>query len=268
MITEFTPLDRLRQQRPLIHCIANQVTAGDCANVVLAAGGSPIMAIAPEEMADLNAASRALVINTGTPEAEKFRVCLQWGQTAAAAGLPIVLDPVGVGASRWRFQSVQAMLHMFTPHILRVNWGEALALVQRTGGEQGVDSSGAASLEDRLAVARALALHRRTVVLLSGPEDIVTDGETAWCVSGGSDLMGRITGTGCMLSCLCGAFAAVADSPLQAALLASAFWKVCARRAEEAAAGRGTGSFRVALMDAASLLTADQLAAEAQLRQL
>ena len=265
---DFPCLDALRQQRPLIHCLANQVTANDCANLALAVGASPIMAIAPEEIAEITAASRATVLNTGTPDGEKFRVSMRWGQAAAAAGQPIVLDPVGIGASRWRLQSVQALLHMFTPTILRVNLGEALALLQRLSGEQGVDSLTALTLEERAEAAKALARHRRTTVLLSGPVDVVSDGDACWTVSGGSDCAPAITGTGCMLSVLCGAFAAVETRPAQAALLASSFWKLCQQRAEQVAGGRGPGSFHTALFDAAGTLTASDLAAEAQIQLL
>ena len=265
---DFSRLDQVRAQRPLIHCVSNIVTANDCANLVLAAGASPIMAQCAEEMAAITAASRATVLNTGTPDDEKFRVCLLCGQEAAALGQPVVLDPVGVGASRWRLQSIQALLHIFTPAILRVNLGEAQALTQRDSREQGVDTPVPGSGRECREIAAALARHRRTVVLLSGPEDLVTDGETLWRVSGGSGLMAYVTGTGCMLSALCGVFAAVEPDALRAAVLASSFWKVCSQRAEQAAGGRGPGSFRSALMDAAWSLTARDLADEAQAEQL
>ncbi|WP_417044214.1 hydroxyethylthiazole kinase [Dysosmobacter sp.] len=265
---DFNRLDEVRQRRPLIHCVSNIVTANDCANLALAVGASPMMAQAPQEMGDITAASDATVLNTGTPDEIKFEVCAQCGKAATAAQTPVVLDPVGVGASPWRLRRVQELLHLFTPAILRVNLGEALALSAAGGREQGVDSPAPASRAERLSAARALALHRRTAVLLSGPEDIVTDGQAAWCLPGGSDLMSSVTGTGCMLSVLCGVFAAVEPEPVKAAMLASAFWKTCSRRAEEAAAGKGPGTFRTALMDAAANLTAGDFAALAQIQRL
>ena len=265
---DFTPLDLLKARHPLIHCVANQVTANDCANVALAMGASPIMAIAPEEMAEITAASAATVLNTGTPDGEKFRRCMGWGQAAAAAGQPVILDPVGIGGSRWRLQSIQALLHLFTPTILRVNMGEALALLQKAGAERGVDSTAAFTTQERTDAAKALARLRRTTVLLSGPVDIVTDGETVYQIAGGSDCAAAVTGTGCMLSVLCGAFAAVEPEAVKAAALASTFWKVCSQRAETAAGGRGPGSYHVALLDAAGTLTAPELAQEAQITVL
>ncbi|MDO4315370.1 MAG: hydroxyethylthiazole kinase [Oscillospiraceae bacterium] len=265
---DFTRLDAVKQRRPLVHCVSNIVTATDCANLALAVGASPMMAQAPQEMADITAVSDATVLNTGTPDGEKFQVCLLCGREAARLGRPVVLDPVGVGASPWRLERTLELLHLFTPTILRVNLGEAQALSQSDSREQGVDSPVPADRAEQLETAMRLAERRRTVVLLSGPEDIVTDGRAAWCVSGGSGWMSRVTGTGCMLSVLCGVFAAVEPDPVSAAVLASAFWKTCSRQAERTAGDRGPGSFHTALLDAAGTLTAEELAAGAETEKL
>ena len=262
---DFARLAAIGRARPLIHCVSNIVTANDCANLALAVGASPMMAQAPEEMAEITAVSAASVLNTGTPSAEKFQSCLICCTEAEKRGTPVVLDPVGVGASAWRLRWAGELLAASAPAILRVNLGEARALLQLDSREQGVDSPAASSREERLEIAVRLAQRRRTTVLLSGPEDIAADGSAAWCVTGGSDLMSKVTGTGCMLSVLCGVFAAVEPDRLSAAVLASAFWKVCSRRAETS---EGSGSFRVALMDAASLLTAADFAAQAQIELL
>ena len=262
---DFTQLEEIRRRRPLIHCVSNIVTANDCANLALAVGASPMMAQAPEEMEAISSISDATVLNTGTPDAEKFRSCRI---CAASARHPVVLDPVGVGASPWRLAQVRALLEDFTPAILRVNLGEAQALLDGGGREQGVDSPLPASRAERRDFAMALARRRSTAVLLTGPEDLITDGQRVWCVTGGSGLMALVTGTGCMLSVLCGVFAAVEPDAALAAALASAFWKVCARRAERLAAGRGSGSFRTALLDAANTLTAPDAAREAEIARL
>lgn len=265
---DFTRLDGVRARRPLIHCVSNLVSANDCANVVLAAGAGPIMAHAPEEMADITAASDATVLNTGTPDEGRFQTCLLCGLEAARRNQPLVLDPVGVGASPWRLERVRALLERFPVSILRVNLGEALALLGRNGGEQGVDSPGAASPEVRCAAARALAQRYHAAVLLTGPEDVAADGKRLRRISGGSPRMTAVTGTGCMLSALCGVFAAVEPDPLDAAALAAAFWKTCARRAEVQSGGRGPGSFHAALLDAAGTLTSAELGAEADIEAL
>ena len=259
---DFVQLEAVRHRRPLIHCVSNIVTANDCANLALAVGASPMMAQAPEEMEAVCSIADASVLNTGTPDEEKFRACQA---VIRAAEQPVVLDPVGVGASPWRLSRIRELLEGFSPAILRVNLGEALALLGRAGREQGVDSPLSAARAARLTAAEELARKYSTAVLLSGPEDLVSDGARAWCVTGGSDAMSRVTGTGCMLSVLCGVFAAAEPNAAEAAVLASAFWKVCARRAESLAAGRGPGSFRAALLDAAGTLAPEALAREAEI---
>lgn len=265
---DFSLLEAVRLRRPLIHCISNLVSANDCANLALALGASPMMAQAPQEMEAVAAASAAAVLNTGTPEEEKFRACLLRGRAAARLGQPAVLDPVGVGASPWRLERAEALLEAFTPSLLRVNLGEAQALLRLESQEQGVDSPGTVRFARQAELARRLARERGTIVLLSGPEDAVSDGERLWRVSGGSALMTRVTGTGCMLSVLCGVFAAVEPDILAAAVAAAAFWKVCSRRAEALAEGRGPGSFRTALLDAAGTLTPEDCARDAQAERL
>ena len=131
---DFTRLDKVRRQRPLIHCVSNIVTANDCANLALAVGASPMMAQAPEEMEVISAVSDATVLNTGTPDAEKFRACRI---CAVSARHPVVLDPVGVGASPWRLGQVRALLDLFTPSILRVNLGKPGPCWGRMGRNRG-----------------------------------------------------------------------------------------------------------------------------------
>ncbi len=262
---DFSLPEAVRRRRPLVHCVSNLVSAGDCANLALALGASPIMAQAPEEMEAIAAVSDAAVLNTGTPDREKFRACLLRGQAAQRLGQPVILDPVGVGASPWRLERMEALLERFTPALLRVNLGEAQALLRLESQERGVDSP-AGTLARRAELARRLARERGTAVLLTGPEDMASDGEALWTVSGGSARMTEITGAGCMLSVLCGVFAAVAPDILTAAVTAAAFWKACALRAEERA--EGPGSFRAALLDAAGTPGAADGAAGVQVERI
>ena len=227
------PLAAIRAQHPLLHCISNIVSANDCANLALAIGASPIMAQAPQEMADIAALAGAVVLNTGTPDEAKFAAARTAGATANRRSIPVVLDPVGVGASPWRLANIQSLLQQVHPAIVRVNAGEAAALAQKLG----------------------------CVVLLSGTEDLIADGQQLCTVRGGSDRMRTVTGAGCMLSVLCGAFAAVQPGDaFTAAVQAARFWKACAEQAEDHAAG--AGSFRVALFDAAGNMTDEIFAGE------
>ena len=134
------PLAAIRAQHPLLHCISNIVSANDCANLALAIGASPIMAQAPQEMADIAALAGAVVLNTGTPDEAKFTAARTAGATANRRSIPVVLDPVGVGASPWRLANIQNLLQQVQPAIVRVNAGEAAALLGLGGSEHGVDS--------------------------------------------------------------------------------------------------------------------------------
>lgn len=246
-------LRRIRKEKPLVHCISNIVTANDCANLLLAVGASPMMAQCEREMADIAAISSAAVLNLGTPGAGRFELCATRGELAQKCGHPSILDPVGAGASGWRLAGIRAALERFTPTIVRVNLSEARALLGRTGDERGVDSAATGSDGERAACADALAQKLRATVLLSGETDIIADGTHIARVSGGSAMTAMVTGSGCMLSALCGAFAAVEPDAFQAACMAAGFWKSCATSAEREA--RGPGSFHIALIDAAYALS-------------
>ena len=169
------PLAAIRAQHPLLHCISNIVSANDCANLALAIGASPIMAQAPQEMADIAALASAVVLNTGTPDEAKFTAARTAGATANRRSIPVVLDPVGVGASPWRLANIQSLLQQVQPAIVRVNAGEAAALLGLGGSEHGVDSLTAPKAPAGLAA--ALAQKLGCVVLLSGTEDLIADGQ-------------------------------------------------------------------------------------------
>lgn len=248
----FRLVSDLRWKKPLIHCISNTVTANDCANLLLSVGASPIMAQAADEMDEITARADALVLNTGTPDRDKFDACRIAGLRANACKVPVVLDPVGVGASRWRLENISSLLAEVKPSIIRANLGEAMALLGGDMHGHGVDSEyggGAAR-----SIARALAEKYSCVVLLTGTEDIVADALHDVSVTGGSALMKQVTGAGCMLSCLCGAMLSVSE-PFEAAETASRLWKQIAENAEKNSAG--LGSFRTALFDIASRIGLD-----------
>lgn len=252
-------VDKLRKARPVIHEITNYVTAESCADAALAAGASPVMADEPEEVVQITAGADALVLNLGTLSFNKQIAMERAAQAAKTKGIPVVLDPVGVGASPWRLANIQSLLQQVQPAIVRVNAGEAAALLGLGGSEHGVDSLTAPKAPAGLAA--ALAQKLGCVVLLSGTEDLIADGQQLCTVRGGSDRMRTVTGAGCMLSVLCGAFAAVQPGDaFTAAVQAARFWKACAEQAEDHAAG--AGSFRVALFDAAGNMTDEVFAGE------
>ena len=224
----------VRQASPMVHAVSNVVTANDCANLLLAVGARPIMAQAPAEAAEITAACRAA------------------GQEANRLGHPVVLDPVGVGASAYRRRETQALLGAVHPQIVRANAGEVRALLQTDTQNWGVDSPLHIREQER-ALARELARRLGCVVLLTGEVDLVTDGERSETISGGTSHARQITGMGCMLSVLCGALAVV-EEPFEAAVAAAKSWKACAERAEARSNGAGLGCLHAALFDEASLL--------------
>ena len=161
----------VREKRPLVHCISNIVTANDCANILYAAGASPMMAEAPEEMLEITALADAAVLNLGTPSRAKYAAAKACLEESNRLGKPVVLDPVGVGASSWRLSFAAMLIAAGRPDIVRVNLAEAEALLGRGRSEQGVDSPAAADAAARAAAARALAERLGCAVLLTGEAD-------------------------------------------------------------------------------------------------
>lgn len=245
-------LRKMRRLSPRVHCIANAAAAPDVANVLLAAGARPILAQGPEETGEIAASCSAAVLNFGTPDGEKMRAIRLAAAGAAAAGIPSIADPVGAGASSWRREQVLGIMREIPFSAIHCNYSEALVLLGQDGGFQGVDSA-FASLGERIAAAERTASEYGCPVLLSGAEDVVSDGNRTWVIRGGAAIMSRVTGTGCMLSALAGAFCSVEQDRAAALSAAASFWKACgewAWRQTEAAEG-GPGTFRAKLTDAA-----------------
>lgn len=256
-------LKNVREVSPLVHCISNQAASNDCANIVLACGASPIMADDPEEVAEVTAISRAVSLSLGTPSPRKAEALLRAGKTANEQGIPVVFDPVGVGVSAFRRETASRFLDEVRPTILRCNCSELRTICLEEENRRGVDADTAQEdeREENITLAKAAAESLKCVVAMSGREDIITDGETVYIGHNGTPRMRSVTGTGCMLSVLAGAFVgANPDAPLEAALGAVCAMGICGQLAEKRMTGQdGTGSFRVYLMDAVSNLTPEQL---------
>lgn len=249
-------LNAVRERAPLVHNITNFVVMNISANALLALGASPIMAHAPEELDELIGIASALVLNIGTLDAGWIGSMRQAAIAALARGVPMVLDPVGAGASRLRTDTALALIEAGRPRIIRGNPSEILALAGASGTTKGVDSVyGTDAVEE---AARALAKSAGCVVVASGAIDFLTDGERDLHISGGSSLMPRVTGMGCTSTALIAAFAAVADSPLDAAVSGMGMMKVAAELGAEKAIGPGTlqGHF----LDALHRISQDDLA--------
>ena len=245
--------ERLRalveKRRPVVQCITNIVTVNDCANALLAIGGSPTMAHHPEEMADFAAVSDALVCNMGATESLDAMMA---AGMASKNGRPVVIDPVGCASSAFRRGKCLELIKAVQPSCIRGNAAEIKALATDHNTGRGVDDLEAETPD---AARSAMDLARKTgaIVVASGETDYIADGIRLYEVKGGTAWMSRVTGTGCMLSSLLGAFLAVENSALSAAACC-AMMNTCAEKALAETAGRQgcTGTFHICLMDALS----------------
>ncbi|UWQ19024.1 hydroxyethylthiazole kinase [Jannaschia sp. M317] len=247
-------LTALRDQKPLVHCITNYVAMNIAANVVLAAGASPAMVHAPEEVAQFTPICGGLTINIGTLSGSWLQSMTAAASSAAANDIPWVFDPVAHFITDYRKCAAQSLLAQ-RPTIVRGNASEILALAGEAGTGKGADSGD--SVEAAWGAAKALADQFGTVVAISGPVDYLTDGKQEAHVSGGSDLMPQVTALGCSQTALMGAYAATGPA-FDAALAAMAHFKIAGTAAAKLA--QGPGSFQMHFLDALSAAQPGDLA--------
>ena len=263
--TPGSALRDLRERRPLVHQITNYVVMNETANATLALGALPVMAHAPEEVEELASIAGALVLNIGTLSRHWVDAMLLAGKAANAAGVPIVLDPVGVGATTLRTETAKRILSEVDVAILRGNSAEVAALAGIEAEIRGVEAIGAEA--GNAAIARAAAERLGIVASVTGPVDHVADGSRALAVRNGDPLLATITGSGCMSTALTGCFAAVRrDAPLDAAAYALAALGVAGEDAARTA--KGPGTFHAGLYDALYALTPDSLDERARIGPL
>lgn len=251
----WTDLQRIRNQAPLVHNITNYVVMNSTANALLALGASPVMAHAPEEVEEMVGIAGALVINIGTLSRPWIESMLSAGRAARRKGIPIVLDPVGSGATRLRTETVLRLLEEAPPAIIRGNASEIRSLALAEKGTKGVDST--RDSVESVPAAQQLARRWRCVVSVSGPTDVIVDADSVIRVHNGDPMMTRVTGLGCTATALTGAFAAVNPSALEAAAHAMVVMGVAGEIA--ALRSTGPGSLQVNFLDALFLLGEDEL---------
>lgn len=240
-------LDRIKASAPLIHNITNFVVMNSSANILLAVGASPVMAHSSEEVEEMTAMAGALVLNIGTLQADWVAAMIRAGKAANAAGIPVILDPVGAGATRLRTEAANAIMTQCTVSVLRGNASEVLSLGAENVKTKGVDSS-LSLTEEIVPAAKEMARARSCIIAISGEADCITDGDRVYRVGNGQPIMTRVTGIGCGLSAVSGAFCAVdPESPLEATTAAFAFYGCCADLAF--GASRLPGSFYTAFLD-------------------
>jgi hydroxyethylthiazole kinase len=240
----------IRERKPLVHQITNYVVMNETANATLALGALPVMAHAPEEVSEMVSLAGALVLNIGTLSSAWVESMLKAGWAANSRGVPVVLDPVGVGATSFRTDAAKRILDQVEVAVLRGNAGEVATLVGVEAEMRGVESIGTGTEPPELArqAAKSLGL----VASVTGPVDHVSDGARTAAVSNGDPMMATITGTGCMSTAITGCFLAVAGSAFDAAVEALVAFGVAGEDAARDA--KGPGSFHVNLYDALAAL--------------
>lgn len=259
-------LEQVRKTCPLIHNITNYVTANDCANILLACGASPIMADDGEEAAEITAVCSGLNINIGTLNSRTIPSMLMAGKRANELGHPVVLDPVGAGASRLRTETAKRLLAEVQFTVIRGNISEIKTLASGSGTTKGVDADMAdrvteENLNDVIVFAKAFAKETGAVIAITGAIDIVADSQKAYCIRNGHPMMSSVTGTGCQLSAMTAAFVtANPDHPLEAAAAAVAAMghagEIAYRRLTEM---DGNAFYRTCIIDAIYNMTPEML---------
>ncbi|MEK3990000.1 hydroxyethylthiazole kinase [Robertmurraya sp. FSL R5-0851] len=242
-----TLIDRVREQSPLVHNMTNVVVTNFVANGLLALGASPVMAYAKEEVADMVSIANSLVLNIGTLREPEVEAMIIAGQAANEKGVPVVLDPVGAGATPYRTNTVKRLLSEVNISLLRGNAAEVANVIGEEWQTRGVDSgTGEGNITD---LARMAAQKLHMTVVVTGKDDVVSNGEESIIISNGHPLLTKVTGTGCLFSSVVGAFASVETNYLLAAAGASAFYGAVAERAILATGDQHVGTFQMEFLN-------------------
>lgn len=246
----------IQEQPPLVHNITNDVVTNFTANGLYAIGAQPVMANAIEEVQEMAAQADALVLNIGTLTQPQINAMVLAGQAANEAGTPVIFDPVGVGATTFRTETCERILSRVNMAVIRGNSGEIARLAGLPVVVRGVDS--AAELEKPELAAKAVAEHFKTTVVMTGEIDVITDGEQVITCSNGHPLQAKVTGTGCLLTAITGAYVARHSNTLEAATAAVAFYGAAAEQAASLSE-LGPGSFQVSFMDQLYAITDEDI---------
>ena len=248
-------IEKIRKASPLIHNITNYVVMNSTANALLAIGASPVMAHAVEEVEEMTGIARALVINIGTLSEPWVQAMLCAVRRAGELGIPVILDPVGAGATSYRTATCHDLIEAVPPAIIRGNASEIMALTMEEAKTRGVDSSDPSSAA--LEAAQRLNGNTGSIVCISGEVDYIVGGGSVIQIENGHPMMARVTGLGCTATALCGAFAAVNASFSAAAAEGMVVMGIAGEMAAESS--KGPGSMQVGFLDTLFRLSEDDL---------
>lgn len=262
--------NRVREEGPLIHCLTNHITINDCANMVLAAGGKPIMAEHRKEVEEITRASRALAMNLGNITDERMECMRLSANAAQEMKIPSILDLVGVACSRLRLEFARELLDRNYVSVIKGNASEIKALSGAPNSARGIDAGEGDRIreenqEETKEMAMALAKRYGGTVMITGAVDLITDGNKVWLINNGCPQMARVTGTGCMLNVLTAVFLS-SGAAAKACILGAALLGISGEIAAKQAAG--IGSFKVSLFDAVDTVTDETLKRMIKLKSL
>jgi hydroxyethylthiazole kinase len=256
-------LEKLRNERPLVHNITNYVVMNFTANTLLAMGASPVMAHALEEVEEMVSFASAFVINIGTLSERWIESMIKAGRKANELGVPVILDPVGSGATSLRTNTFRSLVKELKLAVVRGNASEILSIASDAIKTKGVDT--AHDAEQALETAREVAREVDSVAAITGPVDLITDGKRVIRCYNGHPLLGSVTGTGCAATTTIAAFAGVSNDLLEATSAGLAFFGLAGEIA--GARANSPGSFMISLLDALYEITPEEFQKKARLQE-
>ncbi|KIL53003.1 hydroxyethylthiazole kinase [Jeotgalibacillus campisalis] len=244
-----TIIHEVRDKRPLIHHLTNQVVMNFTANGLLSFGGVPIMAKAVEESGEMASNADGVLINIGTIMRNDLEAMIDAGKAANKKGIPVVLDPVGVGATTFRKEAIRQILEEITPTVIKGNAGEMAQLVDIPWEIKGVDSVGSGNSDE---IARKVAEKYKTIAFVTGATDYISNGKELVYNQTGSAILSSVTGTGCLLGSILTACLTANHSAIDSTLAAASFYGMAAEYTEKQNGVKGTGTFIPVFLDALS----------------
>ncbi|MCW9133461.1 hydroxyethylthiazole kinase [Bacillus paramycoides] len=250
-------VELVRESNPLVHNITNAVVTNFTANGLLALGASPVMAYAKEEVAEMASIAGALVLNMGTLRPEEVEAMLLAGKSANTNDVPVLFDPVGAGATSYRTEVARHIPAEINLAIIRGNAAEIANVINEKWEIKGVDAG--TGNGNVVSIAKQVADELNTVAVITGQEDIVTDGERTILIRNGHSILTKVTGTGCLLTSVIGAFAAVEKDYVKAAVAALTFYGVAAELAAAKTVEKGPGSFQIEFLNQLANTTSEDI---------